>query len=800
MLRTRSSTAGAALAAFVGLVALMVLFAPGGATVTKAAPASTGSEAVGAGPAHWTGPGTYGNWGKLPERPAVPHAAADDLMNPGNGEIMPTTHTHVIFWLPPGYHYSEGTTPATDVAYENQIVKYFQDVGGSQILNTTTQYPGNNGSPADTSNFVGSVLDTTAFPHAGTSADPVTQLDLNAEVYNQIVANSWPLGMSDMYFIFLPNNVVDCNHAPPSADCNTNKYCAYHTYGYVGSDTPANDFVWSDVPDNLSVYSIGGCGSSNVTGNPSADTTLSSVEHEHLEAVTDPRLNAWMDSTGAENGDKCNRDMGVANGQPMVANNYLGPGNADKFRIQREWSNKVSACAASLTSTGSFVESPAPAGGDVTKVVAEATIAGNPADSLTYTLTFTNPSNQDDAYNLVVTDTLPAGVEYLGLGTATFNLGDLAPHQTATKTFVAHPAVPLTAGATLTNTATFAFDDSTGTAQPTITRTASTTVVNAPPILTVPGPQTQDYHDSLSFGVSATDADAGDTLQFSALGLPNGLTLTDNGDRTATVSGIIDDVPGVYTATISVTDQHNPPVSDTVEITVTREETTTTYTGPTVIAQGFPVTLTASLLEDGTTAPSPSGQSVTLSVGSQSCVGSADASGDVSCTIPNVTVALGPQPLSAVFAGDTYYLPSSDATQTAIVFAFLPGGGAFALGDGTASSATSSTTVTFWGAHWSTLNSLTGGSAPADFKGFAGTFNPTTPTCGGTWTARPGDSGHPPAGPLPAFMGVVVTSSASKSGSAITGDIAHVVVVETNPGYAADPGHAGTGTIVATFC
>jgi uncharacterized repeat protein (TIGR01451 family) len=789
----RTSRVGVALAMAVGLVALAVLLAPGGATVTKAGAA--GAE-VGLGPAHWTGPGTFGTFGKVPPRPpGGPVTAVDNLTNPGNGEIMVSTNTHVIFWRPAGYHYSE----ATDAAYQNQVVKYFQDVGGSQILNTTTQYSGNNGTPTTVSTFAGSIVDTTVFPHAGTSADPVTRGDLNAEVYNQILANGWSLGLSDMYFIFLPDNVVDCDHAPPSASCNTNSYCAYHTYGFVGSDTPANDFIWSDIPDNLSIYSTGGCGSSNVTGNPSADTTLSSVEHEHLEAVTDPRLNAWLDSTGAENGDKCNRNMGVANGQPAVANNYLGPGNADKFRIQREWSNKVSGCAASLTSTGSFVESPAPVGSDVTKVVAEATIAGNPADSLTYTLSFTNPSNQDDAFDVTVTDTLPAGVQYLGSGTATFNLGDLAPHQTATKTFVAHPSGPLAAGTTLVNSATFAFDDSTGTAQPTITRTATTTVVNAPPVLTVPGPQSQDYHDFLTFGVSATDADAGDTLLFSASGLPNGLALVDNGDRTATVSGTINDVPGVYVATINVTDQHNPVVSDTVQITVTREETTTTYTGPTVIAQGFPVTLTARLLEDGTTAPSPFGQSVTLSVGSQSCVGNADASGNVSCTIPTVTVALGPQPLAAVFLGDTYYLPSSDTSQTAIVFAFLPGGN-FVLGDGTVAAATPSTIVTFWSAQWSALNSLSGGATPDSFKGLAGTFSPTTPTCGGTWTARPGDSDHPPAGPLPAYLGVVVSSSIAKNGSSISGDIVHIVVVKTNPGYSSNPGHAGTGTIVATFC
>jgi uncharacterized repeat protein (TIGR01451 family) len=205
---------------------------------------------------------------------------------------------------------------------------------------------------------------------------------------------------------------------------------------------------------------VAGCGDSNVTGDESADTTLSSVEHEHLEAVTDPRLNAWQDSTGGggENGDKCNRNMGVANSSALIANNFLGGGAADPFRIQREWSNAVSGCAASYTTTGSRVESPAPTGGDVTLSVAEATIGGNPGDSLDYTLTFRNPSNQDDAYNITVTDTLPAGVQSGGSGTVVFDLGDLAPHQSITRTFTAHPTGALLAGTVLTNSAVFAIN------------------------------------------------------------------------------------------------------------------------------------------------------------------------------------------------------------------------------------------------------------------------------------------------------------------------------------------------------
>src|SRR6266581_8555393 len=512
---------------------LIALGVVGAVLVSGPAPAAArepGPPGLGVGPAHWFGRGAYGNFGNVPARPSTGFSPGDpdNLANPGNGEIMPTTNTYVIFWLPAGFHYSSGTTAATDLSYENTTLKYFQDVGGSQILNTTTQYPGNNGTPADTSTLMASIVDTTAFPDTGADmAHAITQTNLNTEIFNQINNNGWPLGLSNMYFIFLPNNLVDCNDA--KTKCNTNVYCAYHTYGFSGSDTPANDFVWANIPDGLGIYTVGGCGNSNVTGNAAADTTLSSVEHEHMEAITDPRLNAWKDSTGGagENGDKCNRNMGVANSSSTTANNYLGGGNADKFRIQREWSNAAGGggCAASYTTTGSFVESPAPSGADVTHSVSEATIAGNTSDSLHYTLTFKNPSNQDDAYAVAVTVTLPAGVQSGGSGTVSFSIGDLAPHQMATRTFTAHPTAPLLAGTTLTSSALFSFNDSTGAAQPTITRTAVTTVVNAPPVLAPLSDQSVDYHDPLSVAVSATDAEAGDTLSFTAIGLPAGITL-----------------------------------------------------------------------------------------------------------------------------------------------------------------------------------------------------------------------------------------------------------------------------------
>ena len=473
-------------------------------------------------------------------------------------------------------------------------------------------------------------------------------------------------------------------------------------------------------------------------------------------------------------------------------------------------------------------------------------------------------------------DTAASGIDYGDYTTSTFNAGLLYPTWSDNSNSTAdNPA-----GGNST------FD------MYTAKITVASVVVNTPPVLTVPGAQSVDFNDPLTFGVSATDANAGDTLSFSATGLPAGLTLTDNGNRTATVSGTISASPAVFTATISVNDGHNPAVTATVQITVTKEETaiaqtgtftqdyndpyvasatltdpdggapiagksivftlgvgdtctastdalgvascsitptqaaatvaliasfggdtnyastsnskpfvitkeetTTKYTGPLVIANGLPVTLTGKLLEDGVTPIS--GRTLTLSVGSQPCTGTTNATGDASCSIPAVSVPLGSVTVKADFAGDAFYLPSSES-KTAIVFAF-PASGDFVLGDATAAAAGPTTTVTFWGAEWSSLNTLSVGVVEPSFKGFAATPSSGPPACGGTWLTAPGNSSSPVA-TVPTYMGVAVASVVAKSGSRVSGNIVQIVVVKTDPGYAPNPGHPGTGTIVATYC
>ncbi len=148
---------------------------------------------------------------------------------------------------------------------------------------------------------------------------------------------------------------------------------------------------------------------------------------------------------------------------------------------------------------------------------------------------------------------------------------------------------------------------------------------------------------------------------------------------------------------------------------------------------------------------------------------------------------------------------TTTATCGAVVGAFpTSNGGTFVVGDLEAMAPPMiGNSLTWWGSKWAKINDMSGGSGPMSFKGFAeGAPSPlpdVTKLCGMTWTTDPGNSAPPPS-TVPAHMFVFVSSHIVKNGSVISGDIREVIVVKTNPGYAPNPGHPGTGTEEAIVC
>ena len=227
------------------------------------------------------------------------------------------------------------------------------------------------------------------------------------------------------------------------------------------------------------------------------------------------------------------------------------------------------------------------------------------------------------------------------------------------------------------------------------------------------------------------------------------------------------------TASCSITNTFIPPAA--AHLTLTKQVSggtalpgawTLAASGPTPISghSGDPA-ITNAAVDAGTYTLAESGGPTGYSAGAWGCTGG-------SLTGSSLTLAAGETASCSITNTYSAYLPQ----------------GAFVIGD---DGADVGATVTWWSPQWARENPLTGDPAPASFKGFAAILNPSPPVVGGTWTTSPGASAKPPKA-VPAYMAVIVTSSVTKDGSAISGDIVRIVLVKTGSVF-------GTGTIVAVL-
>jgi hypothetical protein len=372
--------------------------------------------------------------------------------------------------------------------------------------------------------------------------------------------------------------------------------------------------------------------------------------------------------------------------------------------------------------------------------------------------------------------------------TATSAVGAVATYTTPVATDVKDGTAPVTcvpaSGSTFPIGTTTVKCTATNKAGLTTTASFTVTVNDTPPAFTVPGNQT---------GVATSPAGA-----LATYATPTATDLKDGADPVTCVPASGSTFPiGMTTVTCKSTNSSNMVTTHTFTVTIAPEPVTLQYAGAAAIANGTTATLSAVLLGGGVTPVAGRTVSLTLGSGStaQNCIAITDTAGLASCIIPTTSQLLGQGVVTASFTGDAVYQAGSVAAST-LIFAFAGGTGSFVLGD---LSSSVGTAVTFWGAQWPNDNVLSGGSAPSSFKGYEEQNSTNPPTCGGTWISDPGNSSGPPAS-IPSYMGVIVSSSIAQSGSTLTGNIPKIVIVQTNSGYDNNPGHAGTGKVVAVLC
>jgi predicted outer membrane repeat protein len=293
----------------------------------------------------------------------------------------------------------------------------------------------------------------------------------------------------------------------------------------------------------------------------------------------------------------------------------------------------------------------------------------------------------------------------------------------------------------------------------------------------------------------------------------------DWGDSTPTTPGTISGPPGgpftvsgthmyaeqgTYAVTVVITDNH-PSNTATAHSTARVSDARLSSTCATMPVSAQIYTGPTAIFTDQSSTGTLSDFSATISWGdSSSSAGTISGGpGNAPYTVSgtHTYAATGTFLITTTIADVGGSTTTTTPACSVTIFAFATGrGAAFVIGDLEAGLGNH---VTWWSSQWAKINLMSGGPPPSSMKGFAGFednfLGLPPPNCGGSWSTDTGNSTPPPPS-VPKFMGVIVSSLVTQSGSVISGNIKQVLVVRTDPGYAPNPGSPGTGTEVAIVC
>ncbi len=140
-----------------------------------------------------------------------------------------------------------------------------------------------------------------------------------------------PLDANGVYLVLTSSDVKES-----SGFCRT--YCGFHTHATISGADIKYAFIGNvdQCPNGCEAQLTGP--NSPSTGVGGADGMANVITHETEEAITDPDLNAWFDSSGQEDADKCNFKFGPTSiaGNGAHFNQTFGGHN---WLIQMEWEN-----------------------------------------------------------------------------------------------------------------------------------------------------------------------------------------------------------------------------------------------------------------------------------------------------------------------------------------------------------------------------------------------------------------------------------------------------------------------------
>jgi hypothetical protein len=213
---------------------------------------------------------------QLGEQPTKGGIGALSPITNHGGPVMGTPKPYLIWYG--NWNQSNGSdTPAGQ-----QLVRDFLfGLSNSPYYQINTTYNGPTG-------FIATIAETTV---AGSGR--LSDRDITNIVSNAITSGALAKDANGVYFVITSSNIAK------NGFCS--QYCGWHTRATIGGGDIKYSFVGN------ANRCLNACAAQTVSpnGNAGVDGMISVLAHELEEANTDPDLNAWYDSQGAENADKC---------------------------------------------------------------------------------------------------------------------------------------------------------------------------------------------------------------------------------------------------------------------------------------------------------------------------------------------------------------------------------------------------------------------------------------------------------------------------------------------------------------
>jgi hypothetical protein len=204
-----------------------------------------------------------------------------------DGLIMPGTVNIYYIWYGNwrnGPHPSDSASTVTLL----EALASSRGLNGSDYAQINSTYSDNGASVTGQAVLHGTTTDT--YSHRATLSD----VSVQAVVASALSSGRLPQDPNGVYFVLTSSDVDET-----SGLCN--KYCGWHDHATING----TDIKYAFVGNSDRCPSSCEQQTTSPNGNSGADGMASVLAHELSETLTDPDLDAWFDSSGQENGDKC---------------------------------------------------------------------------------------------------------------------------------------------------------------------------------------------------------------------------------------------------------------------------------------------------------------------------------------------------------------------------------------------------------------------------------------------------------------------------------------------------------------